>query len=224
MRDQVSGVLDPSAQAKATKAMLRSTETMVQMSKTYLSLSRVENGELRLQLFPCRLYEDIIRPAAEMMEQRLQERKIRLRLDDEASLKDATLDLDVALMRVVYMNLLDNAIKYGRIGGEIVCGHSENDQSHRLSVWNDGDGIPADKLDLVFEKFVRIGIAEGGSGLGLFNTKTIVERHGGTIRAESEEGERVNFVILFPRKMAPGDESGEASPGNAEGRAPSEQA
>jgi len=222
MRDQTTGALDPPAQAKATKAMLSSTETMVEMSKTYLSHSRVESSELQLHVSSTRLYEDVIRPAAEMMEQRLLERKMRLRFENEPALKEATLDLDATLMRVVYTNLLDNAIKYGRSGGEIACGYSVDEDGHWLNVWNEGDGIPADKLDVVFEKFVRFRIPGGGAGLGLFNTKTIVERHSGTIWAESQEGEWANFVILFPRKMAQGDDSSEASLGSAERRAPSE--
>jgi len=222
MRDQSTGALDPPAQAKATKAMLRSTETMVEMSKTYLSHSRVESGELQLHVSSIRLYEDVIRPVAEMMEQPLLESKMRLRFENEPALKEATLDLDAALMRVVYTNLLDNAIKYGRPGGEIACGYSVDEHGHWLNVWNEGDGITADKLDVVFEKFVRFRIPGGGAGLGLFNTKTIVERHSGTIWAESQEGEWANFVILFPRKMALGDDSRETSLGSAEGRAPSE--
>lgn len=202
MRDQRTGTLSPERQNKAIEAMLRSTDSLIEMSKMYLDLSRIESGELQLQLNPIRLYKDVIRPVAEMIEQRLLERKMQFRLDNEAALKEATLDLDAALMRLVYTNLLDNAIKYGCVGGDIVCGYSEDEHGHRLNVWNEGNGIPADKLDIVFEKFVRFRVLGGGAGLGLFNTKTIVERHGGTIRAESQEGEWASFVILFPRKMA----------------------
>jgi signal transduction histidine kinase len=69
---------------------------------------------------------------------------------------------------------------------------------------NEGRGIPADKLTQVFEKFSRLeGELEHrqrGTGLGLFNVKVIVEKHGGRIWAESEEGKWASFLFTLPKQ------------------------
>lgn len=82
-------------------------------------------------------------------------------------------------------------------------GFEERPGEHLFYVRNEGRGIPADKLCQVFEKFSRLhGELErrrGGAGLGLFNAKEIVERHGGRIWAESEEGEWANFSFTLPK-------------------------
>jgi signal transduction histidine kinase len=73
---------------------------------------------------------------------------------------------------------------------------------------NEGRGIPADKLAVVFEKFARLeGELERhsrGTGLGLFNAKVIVEKHGGRIWAESEEGAWANFLFTLPKEKKKG--------------------
>ncbi|MDX1778348.1 MAG: ATP-binding protein, partial [Thermodesulfobacteriota bacterium] len=80
---------------------------------------------------------------------------------------------------------------------------SEKEECYRFNVKNEGPGIPEDKLAAVFEKFVRIDYKELGkqlgTGLGLYNTKEIIEKHGGTIWAESEEGKWANFIFEIPK-------------------------
>jgi len=211
MRDQQTGALTPVVQRQAVESMLHGTDSLIEMSKAYLGLSRIESGELKLNRSPVKLYEDIIRPVADAMRSRLKEKHMRLRLENAEEMRGATLNLDATLMRIVYTNLLDNALKYGKEGGEIVCGYTQDKHDHRLNVWNEGTGIPADKCETVFQKFVRLQIADGeqpGTGLGLSNTKAIIERHGGVVWVESQEGEWANFVILLPREEKPGDGPG----------------
>jgi len=109
---------------------------------------------------------------------------------------------DPDLLQVVYENLLGNAAKYGRQGGQVRVGGAVGDRCCELWVWNQGQGVPPDRLDAIFEKFMRMPNAEEqqarGSGLGLFITKSIIERHGGHIRADSEPGQWINFVFTLP--------------------------
>lgn len=213
MRDQETGALRPVVQKRVVESMLHGTDSLVEMSKTYLDLSRIESGELKLDRRPVRLYEEIVRPVVEAMRSRLEGKHMLLGLENAGEMKGAVLSLDATLMRIVYTNLLDNALKYGKEGGKIVCGYTQDERAYRLNVWNEGGGIPVDKREAVFQKFVRLQRADGerpGTGLGLSNTKAIIERHGGVIWVESQEGEWANFVILLPKEEKLGGGSGGA--------------
>lgn len=98
-------------------------------------------------------------------------------------------------------NLLSNAVKYGREGGRIAIEGGEADGEVRLSVWNEGEGIRPQDLPKLFGKFVRLdhpSTEARGTGLGLFVSREIVERHGDRIGAESEPGAWARFTIALP--------------------------
>ena len=218
LRSQQGRVLESAVQTQAIDAMLRSTDSLIEMSKRYLDLSRVEGGDLTLHRSAVALYQDIVQPVVSAMRHRFEEKQIRLELENENGMRATTLELDETLMRIAYTNLLDNAVKYGKQGGRIVCGYAEEEHAYRLNVWNEGEGIPADRQDDVFRKFVRLRTGDkepAGTGLGLSNTKAIIERHGGTIRVESQEGEWANFILLLPKKQTPDqglEEEGDRNP------------
>jgi two-component system, OmpR family, sensor kinase len=106
----------------------------------------------------------------------------------------------------VFINLLDNAIKYNHAGGEIGIKASKYDHGVHLSLFNTGEGIPKADLEKVFEQFYRVeksrSLRYGGSGLGLTIVKRIIERHGGTLKMESEPGAwtRVNITLPPPAR------------------------
>jgi signal transduction histidine kinase len=112
---------------------------------------------------------------------------------------------DPALMRIVYSNLITNAIKYGRSGGTITLGFREDTNCYRLHVKNEGPGIARERLNEIFAKFVRFEIKElgkqVGTGLGLYNTREIIEKHGGKIWAESVEGTWADFIFTLPNSL-----------------------
>jgi signal transduction histidine kinase len=169
------------------------------MTRNYLELSRVEKGELDVEPNDIDLVRDAIRPVLAEFEHAALERKVHIeaRLPDEAPLRG-----DAVLLRVVCKNLVDNALKYGREGGTIKLSLDRCDETWRLVVWNEGDGLSPDKLNRLFQKFVRFGreetVARRGTGLGLFITRAIVTKHGGEIRAESEEGRWMQFTVTVP--------------------------
>jgi two-component system OmpR family sensor kinase len=102
----------------------------------------------------------------------------------------------------VFINLVDNAIKYNHAGGEIRINASKHDHGVHLSMFNTGIGIPKADLDKVFEQFYRVeksrSLRYGGSGLGLTIVKRIVELHGGTLKMESEPGAWTRVNITLP--------------------------
>lgn len=102
-------------------------------------------------------------------------------------------------------NLFDNAVKYTPEKGKIVVRLVDANADARIEVENTGRGIPADKLDKIFDKFERIvQRKELGTGLGLPIAKDIVEMHHGRIWVESEEGKRSKFIVLLPKDLRAG--------------------
>ena len=100
------------------------------------------------------------------------------------------------------MNLVSNAMKYA-IGSPIEITLSRiSDNRLLLMVKDYGPGIPADKLNSIFDRFVRATSSRhiNGLGLGLYITKQIVESHQGTIRVESELGHGACFIVELPLK------------------------
>jgi signal transduction histidine kinase len=110
---------------------------------------------------------------------------------------------DSVAIREVISNLIDNAIKYTHKDGHVDIKLVGQDNHYSLSVTDDGVGIPANALPYLFTKFYRVhgGLESGstGTGLGLFISKSIIERHGGTITVESNHGQGSTFTVTIPK-------------------------
>jgi two-component system phosphate regulon sensor histidine kinase PhoR len=109
----------------------------------------------------------------------------------------------------VFQNLLHNAIKYGRIGGEVRVrfGHTPTPGrpgagQHYVSVQDQGDGIPREAIPRLTERFYRVDVKRsrerGGTGLGLAIVKHILNRHQGRLQIESTPGEGSTFTVFLP--------------------------
>jgi len=106
------------------------------------------------------------------------------------------------LMEEVLTNLVENAIKYSPEGGRITISGRRDDNRVRVTVNDEGIGIPVRKLEHVFERFHRVDVEQGrkvqGVGLGLYICKSIVEAHGGKIEASSHPGKGSSFSFVLP--------------------------
>jgi two-component system phosphate regulon sensor histidine kinase PhoR len=101
------------------------------------------------------------------------------------------------------VNLVDNAIKYGRQGGIVRISATEKSPGEvQVSVMDDGEGIPREDLSRVFERFYRVDKGRskelGGTGLGLSIVKHLVQAHGGKVWAESQPGKGSTFFFTLP--------------------------
>jgi len=103
----------------------------------------------------------------------------------------------------VMINLIDNAIKYNKPGGNVEVSLKDTDKTVTISVSDTGIGIPAKELGRIFDRFYRIEKTDKakGMGLGLAIVKEIVEMHGGTIYAESEVGRGSRFTLTLPKDL-----------------------
>ncbi len=160
-----------------------------------LDMTRIEAGALRPRLEPCDV-QDLVGCALAVLESRLEEREVRLRMPPLMPL----VPMDLVLMTQVLVNILDNSIKYSPPASplEIVAQADTGWLEIRLS--DRGRGVPEQDLKRVFDKFYRIPVPEGaaGTGLGLSICKGLVEAHGGRIRAENREGGGLTIVIRLP--------------------------
>jgi PAS domain S-box-containing protein len=108
-------------------------------------------------------------------------------------------------LQQVLVNLLDNAVKYSPNGGRVSAKVESTAEAVRISVADQGLGIPAAEQQRVFEKFYRLDTelsrAGGGTGLGLYITRELVRRMGGTVSVESEPGVGSTFTVELPRAL-----------------------
>ena len=132
---------------------------------------------------------------------------------DEAKSKNITLkaedgeeplplDADALKLSIALSNLVKNALQFTESGGHVTIGVQEEDGFYKVTVVDDGIGIPARDLPRVFERFFQVEThltrRYGGMGLGLAVAKAMIDLHGGRIWAESEEGSGSKFTFLLP--------------------------
>jgi two-component system, NtrC family, sensor kinase len=199
VKDGYLGAVNP-AQRKSLDSVGQSLDYFHDMVRNYLDLSRLEKGELEVTKRETALHAEVVRPVLEGLEREMRERRMVL---EDRILDSILLKTDVNLLRIIYDNLLSNALKYGREGGTILLDVFENHTQVVLSVRNDGAGIPPEQMPRLFEKFSRLDTPEcagqKGSGLGLYICKEVVQKLGGEIWAESKAGEWVRFSFSVPK-------------------------
>jgi len=124
---------------------------------------------------------------------------LSLRVECEEDLPNV--HIDSQRMEQVLVNLIHNAVKFTRPGGEVVLLAGSDYGFVRFAVRDTGPGIPADEVTRIFERFYRVDKSRAGSGtgLGLSIAKHIVEAHGGKIWAESVEGQGSTFYFTIPQ-------------------------
>lgn len=114
--------------------------------------------------------------------------------------------MDPNALQIILQNLLSNAIKYSPKGKRITVTLQQQTQHARITIADQGYGIPADQQRKIFTKLFRASnaarIATAGSGLGLYIAKAMVEQAGGQIGFTSVEGKGSSFYVIIPSKIA----------------------
>ncbi len=163
------------------------------------TLSMADAGELRLQLRPAPA-RSLLLDAQKVYAHRAAQQQVSLEVNAADDLPDVQVDLQ--RIKQVFANILDNAFRYTPSGGRISLSASTVDSSVEFRVQDSGHGVAASELGLIFERFHRVQNSrtrdEGGSGLGLAIAKSIVEKHQGTIWAESQPGNGLTIAFRLP--------------------------
>lgn len=162
-------------------------------------LSLAEAGEIKLNRQEIDLKELINQTTAAIQAQ-AKEKNILLTTALQANL--APVDVDSQRIKQVLSNLLENAIVYTPHSGSVTVEAAQQEGWIEISVLDNGEGIPADELPLIFERFYRVDKSRsrrtGGHGLGLTIARRLVEAHGGKIEAQSEPGKGSRFSFTVP--------------------------
>ncbi|GAB4474981.1 MAG: hypothetical protein Kow00124_15500 [Anaerolineae bacterium] len=177
----------------------RETDRLTRMTTEFLDLARLESGRKQIASLPVDLGDLLSRAVSTVMNQ-ANDRSVRVSLEiTPPRLPEIAGDPEKLLQ--VTLNLLTNAIKYNRPGGQVWVSAALHEDHIRVSVKDTGYGISEDNLPRIFERFYRVSDHEGftqGTGLGLAIAKRIIEGHGGTIGVESEVGVGSTFTFTLP--------------------------
>jgi two-component system sensor histidine kinase KdpD len=162
-----------------------------------VDMTRIESGAIhpKKEWVPL---EEIVGVALARLESRLRAHEVRVSIPDDLPL----VSVDPVLLEQVFINLLDNAVKYTPATTPIEVDAHRND-ALVVEVRDRGPGLPAGQESAVFDRFFRHGTSGGGLGLGLSICKGIVEVHGGSIEAAQREGGGAVFRMELPLAEAP---------------------
>jgi signal transduction histidine kinase len=200
------GDLTPEQRAKVL-SMERKGQYLLSLVREYLDLARVEGGELRLSTQSrVDVMEQVVAEAVDLVRPQADAHGIHLMTCVPAPALPPVC-CDPTLLRIVTVNLLDNAIKYGNEGGDIrvkaeVGLDEKGGERLRISVWNSGPGFSQAQQNKLFRRFSRLDDpalkSRRGTGVGLYNSWRIVQLHKGRITADSKHGEWAEFSFDIP--------------------------
>jgi signal transduction histidine kinase len=186
------------------QVMLSQTERLGRLVEQLLDLSRLESGEVPLHRSDVPLGPLVARVVSEIEVARVGK---EVKIDHEIPDDLPPVDADPERVHQVLFNLVDNAVRFTPDGGEITIAAHRHDGVVEVSVADNGAGIPREHLPRLFERFYRAdpsrarGDGGTGTGIGLAIARSVVEAHGGHIRADSEPG--IGSVFTFDLPAAP---------------------
>lgn len=206
---------DDNVREKFLQKAAKSLDGLDLLVQDLLVLSQMETGEITMR------FEDfdmghLTREIFEQVEAKAEERNIKLHIS-ESTKKKVMVYADLQRVGQVMTNLISNAIKYGRDGGNVIVDFKKKKTHITILVKDDGSGIPAEHLPRIFERFYRVDKSRskdrGGTGLGLAIVKHILEAHKVKIQVSSELGEGTTFYFNLPKKKKPAALESEESQG-----------
>jgi PAS domain S-box-containing protein len=193
-----SASLTPDRREAFLQMIVSETDRLANIVDQILLASRIESGQIEVTLEPVDA-SGIARSVVDAMAHRAPQ-GIHLTLDADNGLQPV--DCDPDRLRQVLANLIDNAIKYSPEGGDVSVRLQPNGGAMRFAVHDEGIGFEPSAAEAIFERFRRLGPnltrGIGGTGLGLYICKELIERMGGRIWAESQPGEGATFYFELP--------------------------
>jgi signal transduction histidine kinase len=180
----------------------RSAFRMNRLIEDLLTSTRIEAGQLRVQPRECDVV-GLIEEFDEVIFPLLSGKSIQLICSIGPDLPKALADADRVIQ--VLSNLVGNAVKYTPVGAAIALSVTAYNRSIQFSVKDSGPGIPENELPQIFDQYWQGQHHKGGSGLGLYIAKALVEAHGGRIWIESVVGEGTTVFFTVPVVLPRGE-------------------
>src|SRR6476646_1846093 len=189
----------PAELLRILEIMERHSNRLNALVEDVLSLARLESPGMELNLSEIDL-PDFLHGIMRDWEKRLAARQLKSHLNFPGNLPHLHAD-ETRLQELIY-NLLDNAVKYSKPGGTVFLRAESEGNSVRISVADEGAGIPPEDLPRIFERFYRADKSrsseQSGTGLGLSIVKHIAQLHGGSVEAKSEVGKGAIITVTLP--------------------------
>jgi len=197
LENVLDGIAEPDPETLAV--MLQQSERLGALVDQLLELARLESGDLPLDREPVALGPLVERVVTEVGVARASD---DVHVDNRVPEDLEPVLADEGRLHQVLFNLLDNAVRFSPEGGEVTVSAHRSNGHMEVRVTDDGPGISSEHLPHVFERFYRVDPARsragGGTGIGLAIARSVIEAHGGHIRAESEVGRGSAFVFDLP--------------------------
>jgi signal transduction histidine kinase len=190
--------LDPETREIALESIEQSARTQAMLVNDMLDVSRIVLGKMQIERVPLLLHE-IVRAAVDIVRPFAQAKKIAIDLVVGDGGQTAIIEGDPERIKQVVWNFLTNAVKFTPEGGHVRVRVAQERHDALVEVVDNGEGIDAELLPHVFDRFLqgRDGTRKGGLGLGLAIARHIVELHGGQVSAHSR-GRGSTFTARFP--------------------------
>ena len=183
------------------KITLDETDRMIRMINDLLDLSRMDNGNLKLNIEMVN-FNELVNFVLDRFDVIIANSEKKYRIVREFTQRPLFVEVDTDRMIQVIDNIMNNAIKYSPDGGKITVRLIETHNNVILSITDQGLGIPKKDISRIFDRFYRVDKArarkQGGTGLGLAISKEVVKALGGTIWATSIENYGSTFYISLP--------------------------
>jgi PAS domain S-box-containing protein len=184
---------------KYTKIMRQNCYRLLRLVNNLIDITKIDSGYYEItkrNLDIVSLVENITLSVADYIENK------GISLIFDTTIEEKTIACDAEKFERIILNLLSNAVKFTPYGGKILVNIEDLKDRIHISVKDTGRGIPKNKLNSIFERFVQVDKSltrdHEGSGIGLSLVKCLVELHGGTILVKSKEGHGTEFNIYIP--------------------------
>ncbi len=192
---RAAGADDSALTAKGMDIIAAETDRLSSMVEELLDFSRMQNGRLTLQFetvdIPWVLEETVF-----LFRDRAEKKGVFLQYAGKGKLPHISGDAD--RLRQVFINVLDNAIKYSDAGDTVRVDYAPLHKAVQVVVGDTGRGIPENDLPQVKQKFYKADMTRPGSGIGLAVADEIINGHGGTLEIHSKQGCGTSVIITLP--------------------------
>ena len=171
-----------------------------------LLLSQIDSGKITIDRNPIRVDELLISAIQKINQSAKSQRvSIDLQLDDSGGddPREIMVKADSASLQNVFLNLLDNAVRFSRAGNQVSCALKAINGQVEITIKDHGEGISPEHMEHVFDRFYRVNHSLGntrksGAGLGLAIAKAVIEAHGGSISLKSSPGQGTTVRVILP--------------------------
>ncbi|MDD2907609.1 MAG: HAMP domain-containing sensor histidine kinase [Candidatus Gracilibacteria bacterium] len=182
---------------KALNHCYDSSVRLVNLVNDVLALSKIESGKMEYYMKDIQITE-LLKLVYNDVFLEVESKKVDFEIQIDKHLKEKKINIDTDKIRQVFINLINNAVKFTDIGGKIILKVSKIKNNVKFEIIDNGIGIPKDKIDTIFEKFSQIESSlqrtnTTGLGIGLALCKNFIKDFGSEIKVKSEFGKGSNF-------------------------------